>query len=125
MARAIYKYQISPLDDAIEAAYLLRVIHVAPDYSEQYKQTSGWSLAQISEGSRIQEERMTFWAEVGIGSPIRTIPINVIGTGVPIPQNNIHCGTAVMPSGLVWHLYIPVGSVPFQASPAHSGILAR
>lgn len=38
-------------------------------------------------------------------SPTETRTIRVYGTGQPLPDDAVHCGTAIAPGGqLVWHL---------------------
>lgn len=104
--KTVYKYQVQPgVTDGIEAAGLIRVIHVAPDYSDTYKEDVSFGLP-ITPEYTINSERVTFWAEVDTEINYK-IPVYIVSTGHLVPPGNIHCGTAVMPSGLVWHLYIP------------------
>ena len=62
----------------------------------------GYKVVHIAE----QYGNLTMWVEQSIQNSPNYRTFNVYGTGHQIPDDNaIHVGTALMSSGLVWHVY--------------------
>ena len=102
--KTVYKYQLDPHEPngKVSMAGLLRVVHVAPATV-----TNPFNYDIETKQQIVKDERINIWCEVD--TAIYTfVPVYIIGTGNPINGPDwVHCGTAVMPSGLVWHVYIP------------------
>lgn len=84
--RTIYKYLLKVgSDNTFEGARLLQLLHVEP----------------VGE-----TDRMHVWCLVDTGDTKGRIEFQIRGTGHPVAKNLIHGGTACMPSGLVWHVFV-------------------
>jgi hypothetical protein len=82
--RTIYKYDLMLGYNSLYLPDGYKVVHVAEQYG---------SLVMWVEQSAIQHSAVS-----------RTF--NVYGTGYQIPDDRaVHVGTALMSSGLVWHVY--------------------
>jgi hypothetical protein len=81
--RTIYKYDLMIGYNSLYLADGYKVLHVAEQYGN-----------------------LTMWVDQTIGNSASYRTFNVYGTGHPIPDDNaVHVGTALMSSGLVWHVY--------------------
>lgn len=81
--RNIYKYDLMLGYNSLYLADGYKVLHVAEQYGN-----------------------LTMWVEHTIGNLASHRIFNVYGTGQPIPDDRaMHVGTALMTSGLVWHVY--------------------
>lgn len=87
MALQIWKYQVEPGINEIKMPRVLDIHHV------QY-------IQYPSEGIFI-------WVEIDTETIPTIREVNVIGTGWDINKYEKYCGTAVSPSGFVWHVFFP------------------
>lgn len=65
---------------------------------------------QMPEGAEVlhvgvQDEKAMIWALVDPAKPLEIRNFHIYGTGHQIMEGTVHLGTAVLPSGLVWHLF--------------------
>jgi hypothetical protein len=98
--KRIWKYTLEVTDEQeIEMPDVLKFRHVAPIAASGYlPNSSTWE-------ERVRSERINVWAEVDACSELRKKKFYVVGTGHSLPEVGIFVGTAVMPSGLVWHVF--------------------
>jgi len=81
--RTIYKYDLFIGYNSLYLPDGYKVLHVAEQYGS-----------------------LTMWVEQSIQNSPSYRTFNVHGTGHQIPDDNaVHVGTALMSSGLVWHVY--------------------
>jgi len=93
--RTIWKYEINLATSFLVTDKLVRIVHLSPLNATDH---------------------MSVWCEVDADDrkPKQTSEIVIVGTGMPIPVGFMHIKTVVMPSKLVWHLYMKPADVPFQ-----------
>jgi hypothetical protein len=64
-----------------------------------------YTLLSVAPG-RTDEYTIDLWAQVPEQAPLVPVDIEIVGTGHPMPRVMLDfVGTAVMPDGLVWHVY--------------------
>lgn len=108
MSKTIWKFPLDPrVDDEITVPGIItKICHVAADYSEAVK----YDLGLLTRTEKVKAERVTVWVEFdktpNMPRPGAPVPLAIVGTGHGVPEKLDHVGTAVMPSGLVWHLYM-------------------
>ncbi|AZS12605.1 hypothetical protein HWB99_gp069 [Mycobacterium phage DrLupo] len=104
--KTIYKYTLNPGEaNRFRTKRLLQVCHVAPVIDEEVRR----EMVQHGHPSReanIRAERINVWCLVD-PSAEQISDFVIFGTGHPIEGDIVFCGTAVMASGLVWHLFVP------------------
>ncbi|AAN02121.1 gp67 [Mycobacterium phage Barnyard] len=102
----VYKYQLDPgAANRFRTKRLMRVVHVAPSYSAEYERDTSLGVPDDRE-TRIRAERINVWCLVDTSAE-QISDFVIFGTGHPVTPNVQHVGTAVMPSGLIWHVFVP------------------
>jgi len=92
--RSIWKYQLRITDaQKLEIPTGFRIRHVAPA-----------PLLEWDKSPR--DEMVNLWVEVDPNAERVPIIFYIVGTGHPLPPTGIYIGTAPMPSGLVWHVFL-------------------
>lgn len=101
--KTIFKYTLDPGgDNTIVTAGMGRILHVAPSYTPEFAKEFGVPDRE----KEVMAERVTIWCEVDTDREQFT-HFEIYGTGHPVKPARIYGGTAVMPSGLVWHVFVP------------------
>lgn len=104
--KTVYKYTLNPGEaNRFRTKQLLSVLHVEPTYTEEFLSNKEFGVPGDRRGT-IEAERVNVWCMVE--TDVEQISDFVIfGTGHPLEGDIVFCGTAVMPSGLVWHVFVP------------------
>jgi hypothetical protein len=64
-----------------------------------------YKLLSVAPG-RTDDYTIDLWAQVPEQAPMVPVTIEIVGTGHPMPKAVLYfVGTAVMPDGLVWHVF--------------------
>lgn len=113
MALTVFKYTLDPVEPEQDTKRILEILHVAPTLHPDFAKQIEFGMP-ADRKAQVMAEAINVWCKVDDEIDKSQFPFEVYGTGHRIPKGRIYGGTAVMLSGLVWHVFVPETALAYE-----------